>query len=146
MDNLELYKEILGVFEKKSSCARLKVAAILVRDNRIISTGWNGVPSNQIHCCDHFKDKDPDYIKNNHAEFSRNNELHAEQNAIAYSAKSGTSTNGSTIYVSVSPCTECAKLIIASGIISVYFLREYDRGIEGIQLLERAGIPVKKIN
>ena len=141
-----MYKEILQIIEKRSTCVRLKVAAILVKDDRIISTGWNGTPSKHKHCSEIFEGKDSEYIKAHHAEFSKNNELHGEQNCIAWAARTGIKTEGSTMFISYSCCTACAKLIIAAGIKKVYYIKEYDREPEGIDLLKSSGIEIKQLD
>lgn len=145
MEKIEMYKEILAIIGKQSKCVRLKVGALLVKDDRIISTGWNGTPSKLQNCCDFFKDKDSKYIEENHKNFSRTNEIHAEQNCIAYAARNGISTNESILYVSISPCRDCSKLIIAANIKSVYYVTKYDRETDGLTILENAGIIVSQI-
>ncbi len=142
--SLQTYKEILQVIEKRSTCLKLKVAALLIKDDRIISTGWNGVPSKHKHCCDFFSGEELDFAEKHH-EFHVNNELHAEQNCIAYAAKNGISTDNSTLFISISPCCSCAKLIIAGGIKSVYYINEY-KDISGNDLLSKSGIKVMKLD
>jgi dCMP deaminase len=140
----EMFVEILGTMERRSTCARVQVAAVIVRNGRVISTGWNGVPAGQEHCCDKFSEQ----IKNSeeflelHRKFSEHNELHAEMNAITYAARIGIATEDADIYCSVSPCINCAKAIVAAGIKSVFYRDKYDRGLEGIELLSRCGVNV----
>jgi len=129
--------------EKNSTCIRLKIAAVIVKDDRIISSGWNGAPSGMIHCNEYFehvKDTNSEDFKKLHAEFSERNELHAEQNAIAFAARNGINTEGSILFTSVSPCASCAKLIIAAGIKTVYYKVEYDRSNAGLDLLNDCNI------
>jgi dCMP deaminase len=146
---------------QQSTCCRLKVGAVMVKDNRVISIGFNGVPSGQEHCEDHFKDvyekdfkgKHPsfeEFIKTGnffemHGAFSNDNELHAEQNAILFAAKNGIATEGSSIYVTQSPCINCAKVIIVAGIKRVFFKDLYDRSQEGIVFLNKNGIECRKL-
>ena len=114
---------------KFSTCKRLQVGAIISRDNRIIATGFNGVAEGLEHCNKIFKKvnpKAPDFSSIHH-DFSTKNELHAEQNAIGFCAKSGIKTKGCIIYITHSPCIHCAKLIIASGIKTVVYNKLYDR-------------------
>ena len=120
----DLYKNLLTAYNVKSTCARVKVSSIIVKNGRVVSTGWNGVPSGHTHCEDIFagKDMNDEIVKEEHRIFSERNEIHSEQNCIASAAKNGVSTEGCDMYVSISPCTACAKLIIASGIKNVYYL------------------------
>ena len=153
MKKRRLYYKVLKAFEEASTCGRVKVSSVIVKNGRIISTGWNGVPSGKKHCEDHFSESGFDvsmsYMKEEHHKFAKRNEIHAEQNSIAYAARNGISTNGAQLYTSWSPCTECAKLICAAGISKVYYLEEYDRETAGIAFLEDNGISViqmEKIN
>jgi len=144
----EFFKNILKEAEKMSTCARLHVAAVIVKDGRIVSTGWNGVPSKQLHCRDIFYKQDVN--KNilsyaDHHKFSNNNEIHAEQNAIGFASRNGVSTNNSDIYLSISPCIYCAKLICASGIKNVFYISEYDREKEGINFLKKNNIKCEEL-
>lgn len=136
------FKDILTVLENNSTCARLKVSSIIVKDDRIISMGWNGVPSGHKHCEDIFKD--PDFsdkdLYHQHHIFANENELHAEQNAISFAAKNGIKTDGASLYVSISPCDNCAKLIIAAGIKNVFYKKVYDRSSVGLLLLKKSNI------
>ena len=118
--DIETFSEVLDIFAKRSTCARLQVASLLIKNGRIISTGWNGVPAGMEHCEHVFAGQDmtdPE-VKEKHRLFSEDNELHAEQNCIANAPIRG---EGCDIFVSVSPCKQCAKLIIAEGIKSVYY-------------------------
>ena len=143
---LSMYKGILESVEQSSTCGRLQVGALIVKDGRVISMGWNGVPSGQDHCKDHFKNKGWDvnveWMKEEHHKYATKNEIHAEQNAIAYAAKSGISTDGAEMYITYSPCRDCAKLVVAAGIEEVYFTNEYDRDCEGVEFLKRNNIKV----
>ena len=144
-----------------STCCRKKLGAILVKDKRIISIGYNGVASGQQHCEDYFFN----YFSNNnvnslvfrewiktkefyklHGEFSNENEIHAETNCIGYAAKEGIKTEKCIMFVSLSPCMSCAKLIVAAGIKAVYYIEKYDRDPLGIDFLEKVGIECEKIN
>lgn len=152
----KLFISMAKLVADQSTCARLKVGAVLVKENRVISIGFNGVPSGKEHCEDYFKkvyQKDfsavyptfEEYLKskdfyNAHGLFSNDNELHAEQNALLFAAKSGIATEGSHLYITLSPCVHCAKVIIASGITKVYFAELYDRSTEGVNLLTKNGI------
>jgi len=122
------YMNIANEIAKRSYAVRLKVGALLVKNNMIISDGYNGMPYGFDNCCE------TDGITN--AEV-----LHAESNAITKIAKSPSSSDGSSLYVTISPCLECAKLIIQSGIKSVYFDIRY-RNLTGLKLLQIANINV----
>lgn len=99
------------------------------KDERIISTGYNGTAPHQQHCCEIFNDD----LKDHH-EWSLNNEIHAEQNVISFCAKNGISTNGCQMFITLSPCIHCAKLIVAAGIKEIYFTEPYTEN-QGIKFL-----------
>ena len=128
----EKYIRMARIWATNSYCKRRKVGALLVKDKMIISDGYNGTPSGFENICEEDGVTKP-YV------------LHAEANAISKSAKSGNSSAGATLYVTASPCIECSKLIIQSGISRVVYSDEY-RLDDGIQLLRRAGIEVEKID
>ena len=143
--SLTMYNDILDIIERRSTCIRVKVAAILVKDDRIVSTGWNGVPAGHVHCEDIWKDIPEEEMKTGHHAYSTANELHAEQNCLAYAAKHGIATNGATMYLSISCCMQCSKLIIAAGIAEVYYKQKYDRETAGLDLMKTSGIFVSQI-
>ena len=146
---LSMYKGILESVEQSSTCGRLQVGALIVKDGRVISMGWNGVPSGQDHCNEHFKSRGWDvsekFMSEEHHKFAIRNEIHAEQNAVAYAAKSGISTDGAELYITYSPCRDCAKLIVAAGIEEVYFTNEYDRDYGGVEFLKKNNIEVNLV-
>lgn len=127
------YIEMAAVWAKNSYCKRRQVGALLVKDRMIISDGYNGTPSGFENQCEDENGVTKPYV------------LHAEANAITKVAKSGSNSKGATLYVTASPCAECAKLIIQSGITRVVYRDEY-RLTDGIDLLRRAGIEVEKID
>ncbi len=120
------------IWAENSYCERRQVGALLVKDNSIISDGYNGTPSGFENICEGEDGKTKPYV------------LHAEANAITKVAKSNNNSNGATIYVTTAPCIECAKLIIQAGIKRVVFSEMY-RYDDGIELLKRAGIDVNCI-
>lgn len=126
------YLEMAAVWAKNSYCTRRQVGAILVKDRMIISDGYNGTPAGFENVCEDENGVTKPYV------------LHAEANAITKVAKSGNSSDGATLYITDSPCMECAKLIIQSGIRRVVYAREY-RIVDGVALLRRAGIEVERI-
>ena len=126
------YLEMAQIWAQNSYCKRRKVGALLVKDRMIISDGYNGTPSGFENICEEDGVTKP-YV------------LHAEANAITKVAKSGNSSAGATLYVTASPCLECSKLIIQSGIKRVVYRDEY-RLTDGIDLLRRAGIEVERVD
>lgn len=126
------YLKMAAIWSMNSYCRRRKVGALLVKDKMIISDGYNGTPAGFENVCEDENNMTKPYV------------LHAEANAITKVAKSGNSSDGATMYVTSSPCLECAKLIIQAGIRRVVYMENY-RSDEGILLLVRAGIEVKNI-
>ena len=126
------YLEMATVWARNSYCKRRQVGALLVKDKMIISDGYNGTPSGFENICEDENGVTKPYV------------LHAEANAITKVAKSGNSSAGATLFVTASPCAECAKLIIQAGIRRVVYRDAY-RLTDGIDLLERAGIEVEQI-
>lgn len=127
------YLRMARIWSENSYCQRRKVGAILVKDNMIISDGFNGTPSGFPNVCEDDNDTTFPYV------------LHAEANAITKVARSNNSSEGSTLYVTASPCLECSKLIIQSGIRRVVFSELY-RITDGLDLLRRAGIETVHIS
>lgn len=136
------FMDIASIISTHSTCYRKKVGAVITKDNRIISIGYNGVPSNHVHCVDNFMGRDPNdkAFIDEHGEWSRLHENHAESNAILYAAKNGISVNGCTLYTTLSCCVDCAKQVLMSGIIRVIFLEVYDRDSAGINYIRSGGI------
>ena len=126
------YLRMARIWAENSYCKRRQVGALVVKDKMIISDGYNGTPSGFENVCEE-NDVTKPYV------------LHAEANAITKLARSSNNSDGSTLYVTASPCIECAKLIIQSGIKRVVYAEKY-RLNEGIELLERAGIKVEYLN
>ena len=108
----EYFKEIVQVTSKRSACERLQVGCLLVKDNRIISQGYNGF----LPGCPHKS-----IVRNNHEQAT----VHAEQNALADCAKRGVSCNESTAYITHYPCIICCRLLLASGIKEIKYLEDY---------------------
>lgn len=140
----EYFLEIAHVVKKRSTCLRRQVGAVIVKDNRILTTGYNGVPPEIEHCdskgCLRQKLQIPSGEKH---ELCR--ALHAEQNAIIQAAKSGISIDGSTIYITTQPCVICTKLIIASGIVKVIYEGDYPDDLS-LDMLKESSIEVIKVN
>lgn len=127
------YLQMAQVWATNSYCKRRQVGALIVKDRMIISDGYNGTPSGFENVCEDESGVTKPYV------------LHAEANAISKVAKSGNSSDGATLYVTASPCVECAKLIIQAGIKRVVYRDEY-RLTDGIDLLKRAGIETEKVD
>jgi dCMP deaminase len=127
------YMQMALIWAENSYCKRRQVGAILVKDKMIISDGYNGTPCGFENVCEDESFKTKPYV------------LHAEANAITKIARSHNSSDGATLYVTTSPCIECAKLIIQSGIVRVVYANEY-HVTDGVDLLVRAGVDVLKID
>lgn len=125
-----------AVLAKRSKAKRYKVAALLVRDERIVSDGYNGTPSGFDNRCETEKDG---------ALVTLPYVLHAEANALMKLSRSSESASGATLYVLISPCLECAKLIIQARIKRVVFRDEY-RLRDGLELLSRAGVAYERVS
>ncbi len=126
------YLQMARIWATNSYCKRRQVGALLVKEKMIISDGYNGTPSGFENECEDENNHTKPYV------------LHAEANAITKVAKSNNSSEGSTLYITTSPCIECAKLIIQAGIIRVVFTEQY-RINDGLDLLERAKIELVHI-
>lgn len=161
----ESYLKIADVWAQNSRAVRAKVGAIIVKDNMIISDGFNGTPAGFDNTCEVEIECDVDWDEHDsldggaaicmtynndcsrcphHKLITKPEVLHAESNAIAKLAKSHNSSDGATLYVTLSPCLECAKLIIQSGIKRVVYRDKY-RNTDGIDLLKRANIEVEQL-
>lgn len=127
------YLRMARIWAENSYCERRKVGALLVKDGAIISDGFNGTPSGFENICEDENNVSKPYV------------LHAEANAITKIARSSQNSDGATLYVTASPCIDCAKLIIQSGIRRVVYGEKY-RLDDGVKLLERAGIETKYVN
>lgn len=157
----QLYKSVLKEYQQFSKCARLKVAALLVNDGRILCCGYNGTPTGQTNCNELFKSEDGKFYfrestnddwrevseadwKTIHHEFAEKNEIHAEMNCIAQGFRQGINVENTDLIISLQPCDNCAKLIFAAGIKHVLYVDKYDRGTKGIDFLEANGVKVEQ--
>jgi dCMP deaminase len=164
----QAYLDVARRFAELSHARRLHVGAIVVKDDRIISIGYNGMPAGWDNNCEDKEWMDPDaggwlnpeeiYERWPHCEFNEDAEeeyryrlktkpevLHAESNAIAKLAKSNDSGNGADIFITHAPCIECAKLIYQTGISSVYYGENY-RDDSGIEFLKKSGVKIEKLD
>ena len=124
------YLQMARIWAQNSYCQRRQVGALVVKEGMIISDGYNGTPSGFENVCEDDNGITKPYV------------LHAEANAITKLARSSNISDGATIYITASPCIECAKLIIQAGIKRVVYGEKY-RLTDGIELLERAGIEIE---
>jgi dCMP deaminase len=153
---IEAYMKTAETFASLSSAVRLHVGAIIVKDDRIISIGYNGMPSGWDNTCeDKIYCDDGDWSEQQlpktqnlpwlrYKLVTKPEVLHAETNAIAKLAKSTESGNGASLFVTHAPCLDCAKLVYQSGINSVYYRNSY-RSLDGIEFLDRAGVRVTQV-
>lgn len=131
-----LYSDFIQSVANMSKCNRKKVGAVIVSpdDENIVAYGWNGRPRNSCGC-DSCEDESGN---------TKSDVIHAEMNCIAKLARTGGSSNGCSIFVTLSPCSNCALLIIQAGIKNVYYIEEY-RDPDGIRILKESGIHVEKL-
>lgn len=146
---LDVFMEIANTLGSLGTCDRKQVGAMIIRDGRCISWGYNGAPKGLPHCDDNFhgwidRVSGPGDARAYIEEHGCRNATHAEANALAAAAKQGISTDSATLFVGVSPCETCARLIIAAGIIAVYYAEEY-RKEDGCRLLSEANIQAVKL-
>jgi dCMP deaminase len=136
-------------FAQLSSAVRLQVGAVVVKDNRIISIGYNGMPSGWTNQCEHVVDvakTDPRYDYNNFTKELKTKDevIHAEANAIIKLARDGESGNGSSLFCTHAPCIHCSKLIHGAGISKVYYRDTYRDSI-GLEFLEKCNIEIERV-
>ena len=137
------YMQTAETFGSLSTAKRLQVGAIVVKDNRIISIGYNGMPSGWTNECE--EEVVTEYESYTDSTLVTKKEvIHAEANAIAKLARCNESGENATIYITHAPCIECAKLIYSSGITNIYYKNEY-RSADGIQFLHKCGLEVEQI-
>lgn len=156
------YVDVLNSLRTYSTCSRLQVAAILVKDSRILSSGYNGVAKGCTECnkiyirtpdgkitFKHWLTKETRELteleyRREHHEFADKYEIHAEMNCLGFALKNNTDITGAQLFLTTSPCLNCCKLILTSGIKEVYYIEEYD-DISGVQYLTRNGVICEKI-
>ena len=135
----EYFLEIADIVKTRSTCLRRQVGAVIVKDNRIITTGYNGAPSG----CSHCSDLGSCYRQEHNVPSGERHELcralHAEQNAIIQAAKVGNTTDGATIYITHQPCIICAKMCINAGIKRIVYKEDYPDPMS-LQMLEEAQV------
>jgi dCMP deaminase len=143
---IDAYMDVAHRFAQLSTAKRLQVGAIIVKEDRIISIGYNGMPSGWTNDCEYEHcEKDPSGHGEHHYSMKTKDEvIHAEANAIAKLAKGSESGLGSTIFLTHSPCMQCAKQIYTAGIVEVFYKEEY-KDLNGIEFLEKCNIKVTKV-
>jgi dCMP deaminase len=136
---INIAKEIASA----SKCVSKQVGAVIVKDGRILSTGYNGTPAGYKNCCEHWDGK---YTSEHHL-WSKTYEIHAEMNAIIWAARKGISVEGATIYVTLEPCADCSKNIIQSGIKRIVYEKYYEHNDSPIisQFLKDNGVIIEQI-
>jgi len=138
------FMDIARLIAKESKAKKRQVGAIIVKNNSIIAVGYNGTPSGHDNTCEDEEEYMGRDYKAHTKLVTRPEVLHAESNAITKCARSNSSSEGATIYTTTSPCLECAKLIIQSGIVEVIYEDEYGKP-EGVELLKLDKIIVRKL-
>lgn len=136
----QVFLRVAELIGELGTCSRGQVGAVIVRDGRAISWGFNGAPAGMPHCDEVNHGHPPDVDTTRPENFCRI-ATHAEANALAYAAKQGISTDGATIYCECAPCYTCARLLIAAGIKRVVYSRPY-RDMMGVVLMTEAGVKV----
>ena len=140
---IDMYMDWADRTAQLSHARRLQVGAVIVKDDSVISYGYNGMPAGWDNNCEYevIMEEDDDYT----TELKTKPEvLHAESNAVAKLARSSQSGSNASIFITHAPCLDCAKLIYQSGISSVYYRNSY-RDVAGVEFLEKSGVEVKKI-
>ena len=146
---IQAYMEVAKTFANLSSAKRLQVGAIVVKDDRIISIGYNGTPTGWDNCCEECCDGGGPvgagcYHDHCTGPKTKPEVIHAESNAISKLARSSESGEGATMFITHAPCMDCAKLIYQSGISEVYYSTDY-RSSDGLDFLQKSGIPILKV-
>lgn len=141
----DIYMELASNLAKKSHCIKRHVGAVLTKDTRIISIGYNGPPAGTHNCDEEFSETGCARDSKGSCSLA----IHAEQNAILYAVKNNASVSGSTLYVTLSPCLACSRIIYSMGIEKVIYLKSYAayKGLptdEGVEFLEKFGVKTEK--
>jgi dCMP deaminase len=139
----EIFIKIASEIASASKCVSKQVGAVIVKDGRILSTGYNGTPAGYTNCCEHWNDE---YTPEHH-EWSKTYEIHAEMNAIIWAARKGISIEDATIYVTLEPCSECSKNLIASGIKRIVYKTPYEHTHSDVisKFLKDNGVSIEQL-
>ncbi len=140
----KIFIKIAGEIASASKCVSKQVGAVIVKDGRILSTGYNGTPAGYTNCCEHWNDE---YTPEHH-EWSKTYEIHAEMNAIIWAARKGISIEDATIYVTLEPCSECSKNLIASGIKRIVYKTPYEHTHSDVisKFLKDNGVSIEQLS
>ncbi len=143
----DIFMELAINLAKRSHCVKANVGAVLTKETRIVSIGYNGPPTGTHNCDEEW----PEHGCARDSKGSCSLALHAEENAILHAVKNGTSINGATLYVTLSPCLPCARLIFGAEIKEVVYLHSYAeyKGLpsdEGVEFLQKFGVKVRRYN
>lgn len=141
----DIFMELAVNLAKRSHCIKRHVGAVLTKDTRIISIGYNGPPSGTHNCDEEWPEKGCERDSKGGCSLA----IHAEQNALLYAVKNKTEVKGATLYVTLSPCLACARIIFTMGVEKVIYLKSYaeHKGIpndEGVDFLKKFGVAVEK--
>ncbi len=141
----EIYMNLAGELSKRSHCVKRQVGAVIAKDTRIVSLGYNGPPAGTHNCDEQWPEQGCPRSEKGGCSLA----LHSEENAILYAAKNNITLSGATLYVTLSPCLACARMIYTSGIKRVVYLESYAeyKGFktdEGVDFLTRFGVTVEK--
>lgn len=141
----DIFMELAVNLAKRSHCIKRHVGAVLTKDTRIISIGYNGPPSGTHNCDEEWPEKGCDRDSKGGCSLA----IHAEQNALLYAVKNKTEVKGATLYVTLSPCLACARIIFTMGVEKVIYLKSYaeHKGIpndEGVDFLKKFGVAVDR--
>lgn len=138
---IPMYMEIAEIVSKQSSAKRLQVGAIIVKDDRIISIGYNGMPAGWTNVCEEVIEQHED---GGQITRTKDEVIHAEANAVAKLAKGTESGDGSTMFLTHAPCIHCAKQVYTAGIKKVYYRNTY-RDTQGLEFLKKCGLDVEQV-
>lgn len=141
----DIYMDLASNLSKRSHCVKIKVGAVITKDTRIISLGYNGPPAGTHNCDEEWPEKGCERSVKGGCSLA----LHAEENAILYAAKNKVSLDNTTVYVTLSPCLACARIMFTMGIKKVFYLNSYAeyKGMEtdeGVEFLRKFGVEVLK--
>lgn len=138
---VEAFMDTAERFAQLSSAKRLQVGAVVVKDNRIVSIGYNGMPSGWTNDCEEdIYDDNGDFLKNQ----TKEEVIHAEANAIAKLARDGESGLGTDVFCTHAPCIQCAKIMYGAGVKKVYYRHTY-RDTKGLDFLEKCNVQTEKV-
>lgn len=147
MDNHKVYLRICEELAELSKCVKHKVGTVIVKNNKIISTGVNGTVPGFCNCSDHFQkhDHSSELFKSEHRRWSALYEVHSEINALL---RAGTDSYGATLYCNLEPCFDCLKAMLAAGIKEIYYAKKHKHNLDGEeaqQFIFGQGVKIKHI-